>query len=82
LVFKQFNFDSHVKPVIECIDKHFQTTFGSEFVLEIDYEVMPQIVSASWLSDNKKSVEDWMNIFFEVALLRHKRSTTMELNMS
>jgi len=44
MVFRQFNFDLPVEQVIECIDKHFQT-FGSEFVLEIDYEVMSQILA-------------------------------------
>jgi hypothetical protein len=60
VVFKPFNFDYLAEQVIECIDKQFQTTFGSKFVLEIDYDVMLQILAAFWLSDKKKSVEDWI----------------------
>ncbi|XP_004500269.1 protein SMAX1-LIKE 6 isoform X2 [Cicer arietinum] len=60
VVFKPFNFDFLAEQVIECIDKQFQRTFGSEFQLEIDYEVMSQILAAAWLSDKKKAVEDWI----------------------
>ncbi|XP_045820175.1 protein SMAX1-LIKE 7 [Trifolium pratense] len=60
VVFKPFNFDYLAEQVIECIDKQFQTTFGSEFVLEIDHDVMLQILAAFWISDKKKSVEDWI----------------------
>nr|AFK37138.1 unknown [Lotus japonicus] len=60
VVFKPFNFDSLAEQVIECVETRFQRTFGSEFLLEIDYEVMAQILAAAWLSDKKKSVEDWI----------------------
>lgn len=60
VVFKPFNFDLLAEQVIEHIDKQFQTPFGSNFVLEIDYEVMSEILAAAWLSDKKKAVEDWI----------------------
>ncbi|CAL5202519.1 unnamed protein product [Lathyrus oleraceus] len=60
VVFKPFDFDLLAEQVIKCIDKQFQTTFGSNHVLEIDYEVMSQILAAAWLSDKKKAVEDWI----------------------
>ena len=60
VVFKQFNFDSLAEQVIKSIYIQFQRTFGSDFVLEIDYEVMAQILAAAWLSDKKNAVEDWV----------------------
>ncbi|CAK8565935.1 unnamed protein product [Lathyrus sativus] len=60
VVFKPFDFDLLAEQIIKCIDKQFQTTFGSNYVLEIDYEVMSQILAAAWLSDKKKAVEDWI----------------------
>ncbi|KAK7289822.1 hypothetical protein RIF29_03786 [Crotalaria pallida] len=60
VVFKPFNFDLLADQVIKSIDKQFQRTFGSEFTLEIDYEVMAQILAAAWLSDKKNAVEDWV----------------------
>ncbi|BAT88344.1 Protein SMAX1-LIKE 7 [Vigna angularis] len=60
VVFKPFNFDSLAEEVIKSIDIQFQKTFGSEFVLEIEYEVMTQILGAAWLSDKKKALEDWV----------------------
>lgn len=60
VVFKPFNFDSLAEEVIKSIDIQFQKTFGSEFMLEIEYEVMTQILGAAWLSDKKKALEDWV----------------------
>ncbi|KAK7305404.1 hypothetical protein VNO77_43310 [Canavalia gladiata] len=60
VVFKPFNFDSLAEQVIKSIDIKFQKMFGSEVMLEIEYEVMAQILAAAWLSDKKKTVEDWV----------------------
>ncbi|RZB80883.1 protein SMAX1-LIKE 7-like isoform X1 [Glycine soja] len=60
VVFKPFNFDSIAEQVIKSIDTQFQKMLGSEFILEIEYEVMTQILAAAWLSDKKKSLEDWV----------------------
>ncbi|KAL2956007.1 hypothetical protein AAZX31_18G061400 [Glycine max] len=60
VVFKPFNFDSIAEKVIKSIDTQFQKMLGSEFILEIEYEVMTQILAAAWLSDKKKAVEDWV----------------------
>ncbi|TKY47158.1 Chaperone protein ClpB [Spatholobus suberectus] len=60
VVFKPFNFDSLAEQVIKSIDIQFQKMFGSEFMLEIEYEVMAQILAAAWLSDKKNAVEDWV----------------------
>ncbi|XP_020213116.1 protein SMAX1-LIKE 7 [Cajanus cajan] len=62
VVFKPFNFDSLAEKVIKSIDIQFQKMFGPEFVLEIEYEVMAQILAAAWLSDKKKAVEDWVEL--------------------
>ncbi|KAK7301744.1 hypothetical protein RJT34_12618 [Clitoria ternatea] len=60
VVFKPFNFDSLAEQVIKSIDTQFQRTFGSEFMMEIDYEVMAQILAAAWSSEKKETVEDWV----------------------
>ncbi|XP_019419583.1 PREDICTED: protein SMAX1-LIKE 7-like [Lupinus angustifolius] len=60
VIFKPFNFDLLAEQVIKSIDIEFQRSFGSEVVLEIDYEVMAQILAAAWLSDKKNSVQDWV----------------------
>ncbi|ESW18766.1 hypothetical protein PHAVU_006G068500 [Phaseolus vulgaris] len=60
VVFKPFNFDSLAEQIIKSIDIQFQKMFGSEFMLEIEYEVMTQILAAAWLSDKKKALEDWV----------------------
>jgi len=60
VVFKAFNFDSVAEEVIKSIDIQFRKTFGSEFMLEIEYEVMTQIVAAAWLCEKKKALDDWV----------------------
>ncbi|KAK7387235.1 hypothetical protein VNO78_27867 [Psophocarpus tetragonolobus] len=60
VVFKPFNFDSLAEQVIKNISIQFQKMFGAEFMLEIEYEVMAQILAAAWQSDKKKVVEDWV----------------------
>ncbi|CAL5189654.1 unnamed protein product [Lathyrus oleraceus] len=60
VVFKPFNFDELAEKLLKNINIQFERTFGSEFQLEIDYEVMTQILAAAWLADKKNSVEDWV----------------------
>ncbi|CAJ1960387.1 unnamed protein product [Sphenostylis stenocarpa] len=60
VVFKPFNFDSLAEKVIKSIDIQFQKIFGTEYMLEIEYEIMTQILAAAWLSDKKKALEDWV----------------------
>ncbi|CAL0301689.1 unnamed protein product [Lupinus luteus] len=60
VIFKPFNFDLLAEQVTKSIDIEFQRSFGSEVVLEIDYEVMAQILAAAWLSEKKNSVQDWV----------------------
>ncbi|KAK7321353.1 hypothetical protein VNO77_31917 [Canavalia gladiata] len=60
VIFKPFNFDMLAEQVLKSISIQFQRTFGSEVVLEIDYEVIAQILAAAWLSDKKNAVEDWV----------------------
>ncbi|CAI8585841.1 unnamed protein product [Vicia faba] len=60
VVFKPFNFDELAEKLLKNISIQFERTFGSEFQLEIDYEVMTQMLAAAWLADKKNSVEDWV----------------------
>lgn len=61
VVLKPFDFDALAGKLVEEINLRFKRTFGSEVVLEIEYDVMVQILAAAWLSDGKKRVmEDWV----------------------
>ncbi|KAJ6315632.1 hypothetical protein OIU78_018991 [Salix suchowensis] len=60
VVFKSFDFDSLAEKIVKEISKQFQMAFGYEILLEIDDEVMVQILAASWLSENKRAMEDWI----------------------
>ncbi|KAI4305282.1 hypothetical protein L6164_028655 [Bauhinia variegata] len=60
VTFKPFDFDSLAEKILKSISRQFQGRFGSEVLLEIDYEVMVQILAAAWLSDKKNAIEDWV----------------------
>jgi hypothetical protein len=60
VIFKPFNFNVLAEKLLKSISIQFQKTFGSEFQLEIDYEVMTQMLAAAWLSDKKNAVDDWI----------------------
>ncbi|CAK7331192.1 unnamed protein product [Dovyalis caffra] len=60
VVFEPFDFDSVAEKIVKEISKQFLRAFGSEIVLEIDHEVMVQILAASWLSEKKRAMEDWI----------------------
>lgn len=60
VVFKPFDFDALAKELMKEIDRIFKKAAGSEFLLEIDEEVMVQILAAAWLSERKRAVEDWI----------------------
>ncbi|KAJ6424822.1 hypothetical protein OIU84_025566 [Salix udensis] len=60
VVFKSFDFDSLAEKIVKEISKQFQMAFGNEILLEIDDEVMVQILAASWLSEKKRAMEDWI----------------------
>lgn len=60
VVFKPFDFDAHAGKIMKDISLQFQRTFGSEVMLEIDYEVMVQILAAVWLSERNRTVEEWV----------------------
>ncbi|XP_058763815.1 protein SMAX1-LIKE 7-like [Vicia villosa] len=60
VVFKPFHFDELAQKLLKNISIQFERAFGSEFQLEIDYEVMTQILAAAWLADKKNSAEDWV----------------------
>lgn len=59
VIFKPFNFDALAGKVVKDISLQFQRTFGSEAMLEMDYEVMVQILAAAWLSDRDIAVQEW-----------------------
>ena len=60
VAFKPFNFDAPAGKILNQIGVYFQRIFGSEVMLEIDYEVMVQILAAAWLTDKKNGVEGWI----------------------
>ncbi|KAJ6409076.1 hypothetical protein OIU84_008718 [Salix udensis] len=60
VVFKPFDFDSLAEKTVKEISKQCQRVFGSDVLLEIDHEVLVQILAASWLSEKKRAMEDWI----------------------
>ncbi|KAK4278568.1 hypothetical protein QN277_016399 [Acacia crassicarpa] len=58
--FKPLNFDMLAQKILKSISTRFERAFGSQFLLEIDYEVMTQILAAACLSDEGNAVEDWI----------------------
>jgi len=60
VVFKPFDFDALAGKIMKDISLQFQRTFGSEVMLEIDYEIMVQILAAAWLSERNGAVEEWV----------------------
>ncbi|KAG2669955.1 hypothetical protein I3760_14G060800 [Carya illinoinensis] len=78
VVFKPFNFDAHAGKILKDISLQFQRTFGSDAMLEIDYEVMVQLLAAAWLSDRSKAVEEWV----EQVLCRSFAEARQKYNLS
>lgn len=60
VVFKPFDFDALAEQLLKSISIQFEKAFGSEFQLEINYEVMAQILAAAWLADKKDAVDSWV----------------------
>ncbi|KAM7260421.1 hypothetical protein ACFE04_016162 [Oxalis oulophora] len=60
VVFKPFDFDSLADDLVRRINLRFQRIFGSEALLDIEYDVILQILAAAWLSDREK-VEGWVD---------------------
>ncbi|KAI9091594.1 hypothetical protein K1719_028037 [Acacia pycnantha] len=58
--FKPLNFDMLAQKILKSISTRFKRAFGSQFLLEIDYEVMTQILAAFCLSNEENAVEDWI----------------------
>lgn len=58
--FKPFDFNALSQKVLRDISLRFQQIVGSNCLLEIDSEVVGQILAAAWLSEGKKSLEDWV----------------------
>ncbi|KAF5470440.1 hypothetical protein F2P56_010954 [Juglans regia] len=78
VVFKPFNFDAHAGKIVKDISLQFQRMFGSDAMLEIDYEVMVQLLAAAWLSDRNKAVEEWV----EQVLCRSFAEARQKYNLS
>ncbi|KAL3518056.1 hypothetical protein ACH5RR_020645 [Cinchona calisaya] len=60
VAFKPFDFDALALKVLNTISLGFQKIVGSSICLEIESEIVVQILAATWLSERKKAVEDWI----------------------
>ncbi|MQL88750.1 hypothetical protein Taro_021321 [Colocasia esculenta] len=60
VVFKPFDFDALAEEILKEIDKNIQAAVGSKCVLEIDPKVMEHILAATWLSESKGSLNNWI----------------------
>ncbi|KAJ9175895.1 hypothetical protein P3X46_014401 [Hevea brasiliensis] len=60
VVFKPFDFDALAERILNEINESFHKIIGSECFLDIDPKVMEQLLAASYLSNRKRMVEDWV----------------------
>ncbi|XP_019054190.1 PREDICTED: protein SMAX1-LIKE 6-like isoform X2 [Nelumbo nucifera] len=61
VIFKPFDFDGLADKILKDISESFNKVIGPDSLLEIDSEVMEQILAAAWLSDKKRTIEDWVD---------------------
>ncbi|KAK9057563.1 hypothetical protein SSX86_022399 [Deinandra increscens subsp. villosa] len=60
VVFDPFDFDSRAETILKRVSECFKKSFGRNFVLEIDTEVMVQILASAWVSDENGGAENWI----------------------
>ena len=58
--FEPFDFDSLADYVTKEISKRFCSTIGSDFLMEIDARAMEQILAATWLLEDKRDLDYWL----------------------
>ncbi|CAK7325867.1 unnamed protein product [Dovyalis caffra] len=58
--FKPFDFDALAERILNEVNECFHKIVGSECLLDIDPKVMEQLLAATYLSDQKRVVENWV----------------------
>ncbi|CAI0443622.1 unnamed protein product [Linum tenue] len=60
VMFKPFDFDALATRISKELNKCFHNFFGPECDLDIDRRVMEQLLAAEYLSDKKRTVDEWV----------------------
>ncbi|XP_010557202.1 PREDICTED: protein SMAX1-LIKE 7-like [Tarenaya hassleriana] len=61
VMFKPVDFDGLAKNIQRSIISTFRRSFGSEIEFEMDDEVIVQILAGSWLSDEDRTLDQWLH---------------------
>lgn len=79
VVFDPFDFDSNAETILKEIGICFQKSFGSNYALEIENEVMVQILASRWLSDRKDAIRDWIDTVIFTGFMESKQKHQIEI---
>ncbi|OVA02702.1 ATPase [Macleaya cordata] len=60
VVFEPFDFDILADEVLKKINETYRNIIGFEGLLEIDSQVMEQVLAAAWLSNSRRSLDNWV----------------------
>lgn len=58
--FKPFDFDALVDCVLKEITRNFNRIMGPECILEIDIKALEQILAATWILEDRTSLNNWI----------------------
>ncbi|KAJ0983907.1 hypothetical protein J5N97_002263 [Dioscorea zingiberensis] len=58
--FKPFDFDALADCILKEITRNFHSIIGSDCNLEIDIKAMEQILAATWLLEDRKILNNWI----------------------
>ncbi|MQL97274.1 hypothetical protein Taro_029971 [Colocasia esculenta] len=60
IIFKPFDFDALASDIQNEISESFHTAVGSNYVLDIGPKVMEQVLAATWSSEAKGAMSNWI----------------------
>ncbi|KAJ9543732.1 hypothetical protein OSB04_023439 [Centaurea solstitialis] len=79
VVFDPFDFDSNAETILSEIGTCFWKSFGSNYSLEIENEVMVQILASRWLSDRKDAIREWIHSVLFTGFTESKKKHRVEI---
>ncbi|KAG7019129.1 Protein SMAX1-LIKE 6, partial [Cucurbita argyrosperma subsp. argyrosperma] len=77
VVFEPYDFKGAAERVVKEIGLQFRRVFGSEVVLEIEYDVIVRIVAAKWVSEKKRVMEEWVEMVLHRSFVEAERRYQM-----
>ncbi|KAI3667753.1 hypothetical protein L6452_42822 [Arctium lappa] len=73
VIFDPFDFDSKAETILNEIGICFWKSFGSNYALEIENEVMVQVLASCWLSDRKDAIRNWIDTVLFMGFMESKQ---------